>query len=184
MVSNEFSIRTVDNCVVVLQMNQTPTTEGWEVFKTAFLRIYQKYPHFVLIFDVSRMGFPSFDLINRTKTLIFSLKSRSCRQLLGTIVITAFEPIKAVIENLVQSAGQAAPFYAYTSVEEAAATAAELAHILKRTPRAVQLPKGGKTWGDVSIGVRYGLIVTLFTRHIRHFIRLRYGPGRRDAAAR
>ncbi len=169
---SDITVKTVEQCVVVISMASSPTEDMWHKYQQTFLRLYDKYPHFVVVFDLRKMGMPSLGVIEEKRKLLMKLKPRTCRQLLAAVVITAYEPIRDIIMALVTAAGQAAPFYAFTDPQLAAHKAAQLAHLIKGT-RCCMMPASPRalTWGKASTGLKYALVLLVFGRCIRHFLR-------------
>jgi hypothetical protein len=157
---------------VVISVTASPSEDTWQKYQQTFLRLYDKYPHFIVVFDLRNMGMPSLSVIDEKRKLLMKLKPRTCRQLLAAIVITSYEPVRDVIMALVSAAGQAAPFYAFTDPALAAEKAAQLAHLIKGT-RGCCVPANPKalTWGRASPGLKYALVLMVFGRCIRHFLR-------------
>lgn len=171
-----FTMTTIDQCVIVIKITDPLTVEAFGRYQTAFKRLYDKYPHFVLVYDLTEMSMPDFAVMHKKQQLILEMKARSCRQLLAAIVITSSEIFKQTIQTLVKIGGQASPFYAFTDVGEAAATAARLAMLIKRVPNALTKPLVGKSgtglvWGRLSHAARVAIVVFMFTRNLRHFVK-------------
>ncbi len=171
---SDIKVKTVEQCVVVISMAANPTEDMWHKYQQTYLRLYEKYPHFVVVFDLRNMGMPSLKLIDEKRRLLMKLKPRTCRQMLAAIVITSYEPIRNIILALVSAAGQAAPFYAYTDPRQAAEKAARLAHLIKGT-KYFMSPVNPKalTWGKASAAVKTALVIMVFARSIRHFLRIK-----------
>jgi hypothetical protein len=152
-------MRTVGGCVAVIAFHDTPSMECWPQYLQCFTRLYDKYAQFVMVFDVSGMGVPSFDVIASKKQLIMDMKPKTARQVLATIVVTPYEPIRDIIVALVQAAGQSSPFYAFSDTRSVVQTVSRLYRIIK----GLGVGPGPKShaavrWGDLSFVARVSVI--------------------------
>lgn len=175
-----FKITSVGGVVVIVSFTRQPTMAGWNVFRTTVLNVYAKYRHFVLVFDLRNLGIPkSLDVMDAMRSLVVSLKPFTNQQVLAVVVLTPYVVVRELLLALLKCAGQAAPFYAFTSPEDAADTCGALYHIVARTPGAnlgplqPPTPKTGSvlTWGALTPGSRAACVLLTFLKYARHYIR-------------
>lgn len=114
--------------------------ESWPAFEAGFRGIYAKHRSFVLVFDLREMGIPDIGIVSRLLALVSELKVHSFRQLIAAVVLTSSTLIRDLIVAIVRRAGQAAPFYAYSSVNDAVQTAAYLAAVEYGAAKGTRAP--------------------------------------------
>ena len=165
MVAPPFTFRTIHNCVVVVTFHDTPTMECWAQYVQCFTRLYDKYAQFVIVFDVSGMGVPAFDVIANKKQLIMDLKPKTAKQVLATIVVTPYEHIRDIIVALVKAAGQSSPFYAFSETSSVVHTVCRLVRIIKRLHAPVHHDRSDvKLWGDLTFNARVAVLTLAILR--------------------
>ncbi len=167
-----FEVKTLHGCVVVFRFLSDPTGEDLVLFKQCYQKVYAKYPHFVLVFDLYAMGLPPQDLLASVGSLILSMKYRTSRQVLAAMVLTSHSTLRDLVLSLVRAGGQAAPFMAFTSRSELAAATARCAGILKgwkavSHPRKLAKPLRWKDFSDKG----FALCIVKFMQSMRHFLR-------------
>lgn len=177
--TDAFTIKTIHSCVAVVKMHTTPTMAVWEQYETCYKRLYDKYAHFIIVFDLSDMSIPPLDIIEAKRNLIVSLKPRSIRQLFATFVYTPSDTIRSVITAIITAAGQSAPFYAHSNVSALAAQVADHVRILRRLKAPPSSGRKMATWGDIGSLSVSALVVLYFCKCIRVLLRTkRWKNGR------
>jgi len=166
-----FSVRTIHNCVVVVTFKDTPTVETWPQYEHCFTRVYEKYAQFIVVFDVSGMGIPPFQLISKKKQLIVDMKPKTVRQVLANIVFTPNETVRDVIVALVRAAGQSSPFYAFSDTQSVVKAASRLVRLIKGFPMVDVSPPETLVWGDLSFTSRVALITFAILRSLTAIVK-------------
>lgn len=124
-----FSIQATDYGLAVVTVSGGPTMDCWPKYSAEYKALYDRLGSFVLLFDLRTMGMPDFAVISAHTKLAMELKARTCRQVVGTIILADPE-ISAVVERLVRRGGQAAPFYATGDPGLAALRAAHMCSVI------------------------------------------------------
>lgn len=169
--SPPFSIQTVGQCVVVLRMWAIPSEAAFPLLAQAYTRLYDKYAHLVVVFDLRGSEVPPLWFLNRVKDLLLGMKHRTCRQLLGAVVLPHHAVVRDIITSLVEASGQVAPFYVYLEPEKVARKAAQLGLLINGVPGVVHAP-GNRTFGELSTTALCALMTVLFaTRAARSVVK-------------
>ncbi len=165
--------------MVVVRWNDVPTVEEWPAYEAAYKQVYDTMDHFVIVFDARNLGIPPLDLVRVKRQLMMDLKPYTCRQLLSAVVLVSHEILRELIVALVHASGQVSPFAVFSDVDETVAHTRRLIRIQKRlpiddfAPSELILDKGGRimTWGNAAPRVIYLIILALYLRCGRHFMR-------------
>jgi hypothetical protein len=166
-----FVVDVIDDCVVVIRVLAGIKTSDWPAYRAAYMKVYDTFDHFVIVFDLREVTMSNVDLIPLKKELIQELKPRTTRQVLGVVVVTAYDVIATLVTTLVRQGGQAAPFFISTNLHEAASVASRMANIIKRVPGCDAEERGVVTYGELSKAAFTVLIFFMFVRMQNHFLR-------------
>jgi hypothetical protein len=168
-----FDIDAVDDCVVVIRMLPDFRSRDWEAYKKAYLNVYATFDHFVLVFDLRAVAMPPPDIVHLKRELAMQMKPHTTRQVLGVVVVTAFDIVAQLVSHMVKQGGQVAPFFITADVREAARTAARMAHIIKHDHGCAASETSIVTFGELPPGAFLALVVLVFLRMQNHFLRMR-----------
>jgi hypothetical protein len=168
-----FDIEAVDDCVVVVRMHSDFRMKDWPAYKAAYRNVYATFDHFVLVFDLRAVMIPPPDVVQLKLDLASEMKPHTTRQVLGVVVVTAYDMVAQLVTHMVKQGGQAAPFFITADAKTAANTAARMAHIIKRTPGCASEEVAMLTFGELPPGGYMVLVLLVFLRMQNHFLRLR-----------